>query len=142
MRRRFEGRAPSLGPWAILLVATITFAGCGEQGPARYRVHGSITHRGKPVPLGRIVFEPDVLKGNRGPQGFAVIENGFYDTAVKHGRGTSGGAMVITIEGFDPSGSPADANAIRTLFKGHQEHRDLPAAAVELSIDVPEGTSP
>jgi hypothetical protein len=128
-------RAACVHGW--LVTATLLgVAGCGPQGPARYRVHGTVSHAGRPVPLGRIVFEPDVLEGNRGPQGFAVIENGRFDTAVNHGRGTSGGAMVVTIDGFEPAGSGPAASPARSLFKGHQEHRDFPTAAVEMNFDV------
>lgn len=115
---------------ATLLAA----AGCGPQGPARHRVHGTVSHAGTPVPLGRIVFEPDVLEDNRGPQGFAVIENGRFDTAVKHGRGTSGGPMVVTIDGFDTGDAGGTA---RPLFTGHRERRKLPAEAVEMNFEVP-----
>jgi len=128
-------------PWTVAhrtrrvaaVVIAVVVAGCGPQGPARYRVQGSVSYEGRPVPLGRIVFEPDVLEGNRGPQGFAVIENGFFDTAVKQGRGTAGGPMVVTIDAFETSapGQPA-----RPLLTNHQERRSLPANDTELTIDV------
>lgn len=118
---------------AALAIAIAVVAGCGPQGPARHRVRGSVSYEGRPVPLGRIVFEPDVLEGNRGPQGFAVIENGFFDTAVKQGRGTSGGPMVVTIDAFEPGapGQPA-----RPLLTNHQERRDLPKDDTKLTFDV------
>ena len=126
-------RGPPVARAALLLGAALAIAGCGPQGPARYRVHGTITYEGKPVPLGRIVFEPDVLKGNRGPQGFAVVENGLFDTSVKHGKGTSGGPMVVTIDAYEAS-SPGQA--ARPLLQKHQEQRELPEGDTELNFDL------
>lgn len=140
-RRHVTGRSSRGAAWplAVGVAAALAIAatGCGPQGPARHRVHGSVSYQGKPVALGRIVFEPDVLKGNRGPQGFAVIENGVFDTAVKQGRGTSGGPMVVTIDAYEPS-SPGQA--ARPLLTNHQESCDLPAAATERNFDLKAAT--
>ncbi len=55
-------------------------AGCGKKGPARYRVSGSVTYKGKPVPVGAIQFTPDVSKGNTSPSAFAAIKDRRYDS--------------------------------------------------------------
>lgn len=130
---RWKSSPRRVGPLAAVLAGlAVVIAGCGPQGPVRYRVQGSVTYDGKPVPVGRIIFNPDMTKGNRGPQGFAVIENGRFDTARNHGKGTSGGPMVVTIDAFEPSGA-----GTRPLVSGHQESRDFPMAAAELTFDVP-----
>jgi len=129
------------GPWwpavATAVLVAAAAVGCGPDGPARHRVHGTVTYAGRPVPVGRIVFEPDVLKGNRGPQGFAVVEEGRFDTAVKQGRGTSGGPMVVTIDAFD---TPGPGQAATPLVTNHQEHCDLPTADTELTFDLKAAT--
>lgn len=127
---------------ATLIVASLSLlaaSGCGDPGPVRHRVQGTVTYGGKPVTFGRVVFDPDVMKDNRGPQGYAAIENGRFDTAANGGKGTSGGPMVLTLDGFEPIGDGLDATAVRPLFSGHQEHRDLPAEDVEIKIDIPAG---
>ncbi|HLA84892.1 MAG TPA: hypothetical protein VJL29_08860 [Thermoguttaceae bacterium] len=99
-------------------------AGCGDRGPTRYRVSGTVTFQGKPVPLGAIQFTPDTSKGNRGPAAFAGIKNGRYDTAAS-GQGFVGGPQVVTVDAFDgvivdpdllPSGKPLLKNQYRKSF--------------------------
>ena len=118
-----------------LLVAAV---GCGQRGPDRYRVHGTVTHAGVPVPLGRIVFEPDLSRGNRGPQGFAPIENGRFDTAAKFCQGTVGGATIVRIEGFEMIGHGEDATTPgRRLFETYETRIDLPRKSLARDFDVP-----
>lgn len=124
--------AASLTVAVAAMTAAMT-TGCGQEGPVRHRVHGMVSYEGRPVPLGRIVFDPDVLEGNRGPQGFAVIENGAFDTAVKQGRGTSGGPMLVTIDAYEPA---AHGQPVKPLLTNHQERHTLPASDTELTIDV------
>lgn len=120
---------------AVLLVGVVLVGGCSKRGPVLHRVHGTVTYAGKPVPVGRIVFDPDVMKGNGGPQGFAVIEGGRFDTAVNRGKGTCGGPMVITIDGYEPEGS-GRGGTTRPLVTEYKESRDLPKANATLSIDI------
>lgn len=116
-------------------------SGCGRRGPERFRVHGTVMHAGAPVPLGRIVFEPDFSRGNRGPQGFAPIENGRFDTAAKFCQGVVGGPMVVRIDGFERIGNAEDAStAGRRLFDTFETRLVLPREATARDFDVP--TSP
>ncbi len=124
---------PCLGAASLAVAVAVMTTGCGQQGPVRHRVQGTVSYEGRPVPLGRIVFDPDVLEGNRGPQGFAVIENGAFDTAVKQGRGTSGGPMLVTIDAYEPA---APSQPVKPLLTNHQERHTLPASDTELTIDV------
>lgn len=41
--------------------------GCGKSGVERHNLSGQVTFRGKPLPAGLIVFEPDSRDGNEGP---------------------------------------------------------------------------
>ncbi len=53
------------------------------------------------MPKGNIFFEPDTAQGNSGPQVFADIVNGEFDTATSGGTGGYGGAYIIRIQGYD-----------------------------------------
>jgi len=125
---------PALG---LLVLAAV--AGCGERGPERFRVSGTVTHAGRPVQLGRIVFEPDTSRGNDGPQGFAPIENGRFDTSGPHCRGTVGGPMRVRIDGFEIKAGEDAAASGTLLFPSYEEAIDLPRAAVERDFVVPSG---
>lgn len=132
--RRCDAAALLLG---ISCAVAIVLAGCGKAGPVRYRVRGNVTYGGKPVTYGRVVFDPDVTKENTGPQGYAAIENGRFDTGANGGQGTSGGPMMVTLHGFEPAGDGLDATNTRQLFAGHVEYCDLPKADAEVNFEIP-----
>ena len=132
--RRREAAGVVLG---VTAAAAILLAGCGKSGPVRYRVQGTVTYDGRPVTYGRVVFDPDVTKENTGPQGYAAIENGRFDTAENGGQGTSGGPMMVTLHGFEPAGDGLDATATRQLFSDLVEYRDLPKSDTEVHFEIP-----
>ena len=110
------------------LVAVITgtsfLGGCGEAEPARYNVSGKVTYKGQPLPAGIIFFDPDAGKGHDGPQGFAYIKDGRYDTTETE-RGPIGGPHIVRIDGFD--GQPGEELPMgKPVFKGHQQSIELP----------------
>jgi hypothetical protein len=94
--------------WKFCLLILAACIGCGS-GKERYRVSGKVTYAGQPVPVGRILFEPDRAKGNSGPQGFATIAKGEYDTALSGAKGSIGGPMLVKIDAFD--GVPQGENS-------------------------------
>jgi hypothetical protein len=109
---------------ALLLAPT---AGCNSKdGPVRYNYRGSVTFKGQPVKAGRILFEPNAKSGNRGPQGFAVIQNGVYDTSKNGGKGAVGGPHTVRIHGFDGKGATDDSPFGAQLFKPNEQSADLP----------------
>lgn len=122
---------------ALAAAACCLVAGCGDRGPQRHRVSGSVTFAGAPVRSGRIVFEPDGSRGNSGPQGFAVIRDGRYDTAEKHCKGTVGGPTVVIIDGLEFTDGDDATMSGRLLFPTHQEPIDLPRANVTRDFVVP-----
>jgi len=118
---------------AALLVGLT--AGCGKSGPTRYRVSGSVTYQGKPVPIGAIQFTPDASKGNAGASAAAGIKDGRYDSN-SDGIGTIGGPHVVTVDAFDghvtepdllPNGQP--------LVQGFRKSFDLPKDA-DATLDI------
>ena len=112
-------------------------SGCG--GSTGNRVSGKVTFKGQPVPAGKIYFTPDASKGNSGATGYADIKDGAYDTSATEGQGAPAGAVIISVEGFDPNPPPgAEPDVTMTkLFAGYQKPVDLPAGASVQDIDVP-----
>lgn len=82
---------------------------CGSNGtsPNLYDVSGTVTHDGKPVPYGSILFVADADDGNTGPQGVAEINDGKFNTAMA-GRGVVGGAYKVIIKGRSEQASAED----------------------------------
>jgi len=113
------------GAWAI---------GCGRTGPKTYRVRGTVTFNGSPVPAGRIDFMPDARRGNSAMAGFAKIVDGAYDTAAG-GIGSAGGPMTVLVSGHEPvAGRPERS---RPLFLDHMTDADLPTADSSFNVEVP-----
>ena len=84
--------------WAATVAATLlSVVGCSTEGegPTRYRASGGVTIDGEPVADGSLYFMP--AKGNSGPQGFAKITAGKYDTSGADGNGTVGGPHTVRI---------------------------------------------
>ncbi|MBX7105335.1 MAG: hypothetical protein K1X57_14725 [Gemmataceae bacterium] len=120
-----------------LLVAYAAL-GCG-QGPAEYHVAGTVTWNGKPLPRGQIFFDPDLRKKNDGVQGYAMVEDGRFDT--RKGRATAGGPHVIRAAGFDGvAGSELPLG--RPLFAEITIERDLPKQNSTIEIQLPEKKAP
>ena len=116
------------------LLGVLLVTGCtGDRGPTRYRVSGEVKVAGQPVPYGEILFTPDSGKGNSGPQGIAIIQQGKYDTAGTRAPGVAGGPTVVTVTALaDPSGK---------LICEHQFDIDLPKSDTTHNIDIPESAT-
>lgn len=78
-------------------VALFTLAGCGASVD---HLSGNVTYKGKPIPYGKITFQPDASQGNSGPLVEAEIIDGKYDTSKGGGKGVSRGALVVSIQGY------------------------------------------
>jgi hypothetical protein len=125
---RRQGCLPAFGMCLLL-------AGCGPTGPVRFEVSGEVTFRGQPVPAGMIYFTPDAPKGNQGPQAYAPIRQGKYDT--RHGgKGTVGGPVTVRIEGFDGKGEVPGAVG-NPLFVAYEIPAELPHSDTTQTFDVP-----
>lgn len=126
-----------LFPSAFLLFVGIAclVAGCAR-GPVYYEVSGTVHYDGKPLPAGVIYFNPDVTRGNDGPQGYAIIDKGKYSTAFEGGLGVLGGPYVARIEGFD--GQPGHELPLgKPIFTDFQKPIDLPKANSTQNFDIP-----
>lgn len=121
---------------ALAAALLVLLAACGSDGPARFDVAGQVTFRGKPVPAGTIIFEPDATKGNDGPQGMATIENGRFNSA-QGGRGTVGGPHHVTILGCDGVNVSETSPQGKPLFPPHVTSADLPKQRATLDFAVP-----
>jgi len=90
--------APVVWLVGLLVLACI---GCGPPKEEVYRVHGTVTFKGKPVPKGNVFFDPDGTKGTSGKQGFAGIVDGKFDTAAPDGDGIKKGDYTVRVQAFD-----------------------------------------
>ena len=136
----FPSRAMTTrGRAAVAICLAIAAIGCNRgDGISRYRVSGSVTFQGRPVPAGMVYFNPDVKAGNDGPPGFAAIVDGRYDTGAKGGRHAIAGPHQVVIEGHEPGASGGqEETSGRPLFGGYSVPLDLPAAASQHDFVVP-----
>jgi len=133
---------------AWLLIGCLMAAlmvGCGRNSE-RANVDGTVTFDGKPVPGGSVVFSPDVSKGHRGPEGFAPIENGRYDTK-KSGKGATPGPLNVTIYGYESTPGTNETQAAegspgKPLFPPYTTHIEVSEAAHTFNFDVRATTTP
>jgi hypothetical protein len=122
----------------LFIMICCSLAGCGEQESGKLRISGNVTFEGKPVQRGRIDFRPDVLKGNKGAAGFALIENGSYDTA-KDGGDVIPGALVAVIQGyyFEDGVAEVPENA-KPLFRTYETTFDAEyGRAEQYDFEIP-----
>ncbi len=91
-----------------LLSAALFLSGCGasNEGPRQYAVSGEVEYDGQPLKLGRVTFVPDSERGNSGPPGYAVVQEGRFDTGSLGGKHSVSGPIKVLITGY---GEP-DAN--------------------------------
>ena len=145
LKRFVDDRLCVRWQWSVVLVAVLVTwlqSGCGApSGPTTYDLSGTVTFDGEPVPAGQIVFEPDSTAGNSGPQGFAEIRNGKFDTTT--GKGTIGGAHIVRISGYEggaaggvsEEGPETEASATE-LFADFRTSADLPTEASTMDFAV------
>lgn len=125
MRKAFK----SVVVASLVIVGTL---GCGPQEEKLYRVSGTVTYGGKPVPKGTISFDPTT----EGPMGFASIVDGKYDTA--EGGGIRGGKYNVRVGGFTGVPGP-DLPFGQALFSEFNTTAELPAADSTYDLEIPKG---
>jgi hypothetical protein len=117
----------------LLTVCGLAIApGCTKEEKL-FRVSGTITHNGKPVPKGVIHFDPK----SEGTSGFASIADGKYDTLVDK-SGVRAGAYEIRINGFD--GKPVgEAPFGQAVFPEYTGTKEFPPEDSVFDVEVPKG---
>lgn len=129
------------GGWASLawLLCVALLAGC-DSGERVYQLSGKITYKGKPVPSGFVIFEPDGAQGNSGAPGRAEIIGGEYDTRGERGHGIVGGPHRVRIVGMDGGSHGQTAGEVglpSPLFAEYTVTEDLPQQDGEKDFEVP-----
>lgn len=113
--------------------------GCNSSvnDPRNCHVRGTVTYGGQPIPVGVITFEPDPAEGGSGPQGFAEIVAGRFNTS-QSGRGTTGGGQIVVVSGYDGQATE-DSPSGKPLFPTWKTTVDVPRSTMtELHFDVTE----
>lgn len=114
----------------ILVLGLAALLGCGAGEEKLYEVSGVVTYDGKPIPKGLIFFDPHA----DGPQGFANILDGKYDTA-QQGKGVRGGAYAVRVNGFD--GKEAnEAPFGQALFPEYTGSKELPKENSTYDLEI------
>jgi hypothetical protein len=80
----------------VLLLGICCLAGCGDRGPDRVVVSGTVTFNGKPLPHGNIRFMP--TGDSAVPMAGTIVRDGVYKVE-RHG-GVPVGAYKIEIEAY------------------------------------------
>jgi hypothetical protein len=125
-----------LVPGVLVGALLLPLAACSNKSPSRFDLWGTVTFKGRPVPAGLIAINPDLSKGNDGPQGLAEIRNGRFDT--RHlAKGAPSGPVILLIDGFDGVPQP-EAPYGKPLFLGYKRTMELPREPTEKNIEVPE----
>ena len=130
-------RLPCLLPMIGVFLLALLLPGCGGTEPANVvHVSGTVNYRGKPIPLGMIVFEPDPAKGNSGPQGHAEIKDGKFDSRSSK-KGAVVGPLIVRIVGGDGVAPEPFTPFGKLLFEEYTTRVNLARDATTLSFDVP-----
>lgn len=103
---------------AAMMVAWLLSVGCGDGGPPRHALRGTVTVDGRPVPFGWMVFSP-----REGPAASANIENGEYSTPP--GFGAIGGVHTIELIAYH-SQPPSDDSQPAPAVTRYLVERDVP----------------
>lgn len=119
---------------AALAAVFVIIAGCSRRpGVSRYEVSGTVRYCGKPVPAGRVVFEPDPDLGNVGPQGVAEIRAGQFRTSPD--QGAVAGAVIVRVVAADGRAHPENPYG-SALGPAAEIRLSLPAAASTVDLDA------
>jgi hypothetical protein len=106
---------------ALALFAAL-LAGCGKT--EELTVHGTVTFRGEPVPVGTVTLEPGKELGGVAPTGFAVIREGRFRT--QPGKGCVPGPYVARVTGFDGKPTPLEESLAAEVIGGREDRANVP----------------
>jgi hypothetical protein len=120
---------------AALLAAAISFTGCGESGPPRAPIAGSVTVGGAPLKAGRILFLPQAP--TEGPAVSARVVDGKY--SLTDDDGPIAGSHRVEVESDLPISFDLDDEAAFARLKGKLPRQPVPSKfnrESTLSVDV------
>lgn len=124
-----------------VFVFALSLAGCGKtESENVVQVSGTAAYQGQPIPMGMIIFEPDSAKGNRGPQGYADIKDGKFDTR-SSGKGVAAGPLIVRITGGDGVAPEAFSPLGKPLFAEQTTKVNVSRDAAVLTLDIPSAVS-
>ncbi|WP_442483198.1 hypothetical protein [Aeoliella sp. SH292] len=130
------------GGMRLAIVAScllVLMVGCNKPKSDRMTIEGAVTWKGQPVPAGRVYFTPDESKGGSGPQGYAMIVNGRYDTGEEKSKGCHVGPHFAEVHGFDGQGSEGFGSP---LFAPYSISIEVPADGGTIDLEVPADARP
>ena len=81
--------------WLVLALGALA-AGCGERGPQRAAVEGTITLAGRPLAYGRVLFLPQPPA--QGPAAAAVVREGRFQLDRREGPVVGPNRLEVEIE--------------------------------------------
>jgi hypothetical protein len=128
---------PALG--LVACAVLLPTPACSTKAPSRFDLSGTVTFKGRPVPAGVVAINPDLSKGNDGPQGLAEIRGGRFDTRTL-AKGAPSGPVILIIDGFDGVPLPESPYG-KPLFAGYKLRVELPKEASDQIIDVPDSAA-
>lgn len=126
------------GPAWLRLLALMVVAGCGESGPPRAPIAGSVTVGGAPLKAGRILFLPQAP--TEGPAASARIVDGQY--TLPDDEGPIVGSHRVEVEADLPLSFEIDDEAAFAKAKGKLPRQPIPPKfnrESTLSVDVKSG---
>jgi hypothetical protein len=123
---------------AVGIVFTL-LVGCSKKSEfERLVVAGTLSAKGRPIPRGIIYFDPDVKKGNRGPQGSALIKDGKFDTRFERSRGCVLGPQIATINACDGTNISSSKPFGNLMFPPFELNIEVVSNGGEINLVVPD----
>jgi hypothetical protein len=132
-------------PWTCWLVgaALSALVGCGDAGPERATVSGTVTFQGQPLQYGQIMIRP--AEGTKAAASGAQIVDGEYTVDAR--GGVQVGTYTVRIEAnrFKDTGQPAPPDAGEgDIMGGPPQEQYIPAKYNDqstLTLTIPPGES-
>jgi len=129
--------------WLPVLLAALTFAGCGASGPETAPVSGTVTLDGSPVDGAAVVFVPAgggrPASATTDPSGNFTLEANVGRNAVTVSKTKPIGDVPVE-EGAEPELMPDDSEEVEVEYLVPMKY-GLPSTS-GLSVDVQKGMDP
>jgi hypothetical protein len=122
--------------YGLMVLTALMSLSCSQSGTVeRQHISGKVSFKGTPLTLGRIDLIADVSQGNQGPTGFAIINNGQYDT--REGKGPVPGSLIVQISWLDaPEGHDPEMGVDPAMIKKYSTTIEVSAEHDEHDFDI------